>query len=98
MLLSPAQLDLQSPVKIDYWVDINSKEWKDLEEVYVDEALSIKKVLKIGFEEPAFLFTDTLGRIWGKKESGQYYPLHFEAGWGTEKKLVGYRLAVKASN
>jgi len=88
-LPSPRELDTQSPVKIDRWVDIDTQEWRDLDE---DPALT-KKMMKIGFEANV-LFTDSMGRIWGKGEGGKYYPFHFDKG----PKLYGFRLSKKAAN
>ena len=87
---SPAELDAQSKIKIDRWIDIDSEEWRDLDD---DPGLT-KKFLKIGFKEPAFFFTDTHGRVWGKGENGFYYPYHFNRG----KTLIGYRIPTKAAN
>ena len=90
MFPSPQELDAQSPIKINRWVDIDSEEFYELDE---DPGLT-KKFLRLGFQEPAFFFTDTLGRIWGKGENGKYYPYHFNRG----KTLYGYRMAKKAAN
>ncbi len=86
---SPRELDAQSKIKIDRWIDIDSKEWRELDD---DPGLT-KKFLKLGFEE-SYLFTDTDGRVWGKGEDGRYYPYHFSSG----KKKIGYRLPKKAAN
>lgn len=88
----PAALDAQSKIKIDRWVDLDSEEWKSLEDD--DAQWATKKFLKVGFREPAFFFTDTNGRVWGKGEDGLYYPYHFNHG----KTLIGYRIPTKAAN
>ena len=86
--LSPQQLDQQSPVKIERWLDIDSEECcaKD-----PDIALT-KKWLRIGLEDK-FLFLDTYGRVWGKGKE-KYYPYHFNIG----PKNYGFRVAKKAAN
>jgi len=45
-------------------------------------------------KEPAYLFTDSMGRVWGKGENGKYYPYHYDYG----KKLYGIRISKKAAN
>ena len=88
--LTPHQLDLQSKIKIDKWLDIDSDEVRNLDDNYA----FTKKCIKLGFQEPAYMFTDTNGRIWGKGTDGLYYPFHFNRG----KILIGYRLSKKAAN
>lgn len=88
--MSPAELDKQSPVHIDRWIDLDSQESKDLDP---DRALT-KKMVRIGFEDK-WMITDTLGRIWGfNKEKNIFFPFHFENG----KELIGYRIAKNAAN
>lgn len=94
MLPSPKELDAQSVIKIDEWLDVSSQRCKDIDDDY---ALT-KRMLKVGFEEPAFLACDLDGRIFGRGENGRYYPFHFEYGHGDSKKLIGYRLSSKAAN
>lgn len=89
LLVTPLELDIQSQVKIDKWLDLNSEECKDKDP---DIALT-KKWLRLGAKEN-FLFVDVLGRIWGKGDNGYYYPYHFDYG----KKVYGVRLAVMAAN
>lgn len=90
-LPTPQELDAQCKVKIDRWIEIGSEEWRDLD----DNPAFTKKILRLGLHhsEP-FLFTDTLGRIWGKGNDGTFYPFHFEYG----NKLLGYRIAALALN
>ena len=87
--LTPAQLDAQSRIPLDGWLDMNSTECKSKD----DNIAFTKKCLRIGMKE-GFLFTDNFGRVWGKGDNGTYYPFHFEF----YKKLYGYRLATKAAN
>lgn len=89
-LPTPQQLDLQSPIKIDRWIAIDSEEWKELD----DNPVLTKRMLRLMFIEPAYLFTDSMGRIWGKGQDGSYYPFHFNKG----SKLFGYRLPKLAAN
>jgi hypothetical protein len=90
MLPSPTQLDAQSKIKIDKWVDIFSDECKNMDDNYE----FTRKCLKLGMQEPAFLATDFHGRLWGKGTDGYFYPYHFEYG----KKLIGYKISKKAAN
>lgn len=90
--MTPKELDEQSPVIIDKWVDVDSEECRDKD----DNRDFTKKILRMGFEDPAFLFVDSLGRIWGKPTDPgtPAYPFHFEYG----KKLIGYRISKRAVN
>jgi hypothetical protein len=85
--LSTEELDKQSPVRIDLWLDIESEECKDKD----PDIVLTKKWMKIGFEDK-FLFTDSLGRVWGRGNEGRFYPYHFNIG----KRLYGIRIAKKA--
>ena len=87
---TPQELDAQSKIKIDRWIDVDSEECRDKDDNYA----FTKKCIKLGFQEQAYLFTDLHGRIWGKGQDGYFYPFHFEYG----KKLIGYRLSKKAAN
>jgi hypothetical protein len=87
-MMSPKELDAQSPVKIDEWLDIDGERCKELD----PDRKNTKFFMKIGFEDK-FLFTDISGRIWGRG-SDNYYPFHFNIG----KKLYGFRIAKKAAN
>jgi hypothetical protein len=87
--MNPKELDKQSPIKIDQWLDIDSEDCKDRDP---DHSLT-KKWFKIGVEDN-FLYVDSLGRIWGMGEKGYFYPYHFNVG----KKLYGYRMSVMAAN
>jgi hypothetical protein len=78
------ELDKQSPVKIDKWLDLNSEECKQKD----PDPLLTKKWLKIG-AEAGFLFVDSLGRIWGRGKDNIFYPYHFDIG----NKNYGFRLA-----
>lgn len=89
--MTPAELDAQSKIKVDRWIEVHSQECKD-----IDDGLHwfTIKCMNIGFED-GFMFVDTLGRIWGRnRETSECYPFHTEHG----KELVGYRLAKKAAN
>ncbi len=86
------ELDAQSPVKIDRWIDVDSEECKDMDET----PDFTRKIMRIGFED-GWLFTDLQGRIWGhakNEENGPFFPFHFE--WGSQ--LIGYRISKRAAN
>lgn len=88
--MSPEELEAQSPVHIDKWIDIASEDAQLMDQ---DFELT-KKMMKIGFED-GWMITDSLGRIYGKNpEKGIYFPFHFEYG----SLLIGYRNCKKASN
>lgn len=87
--MKPEELDKQSPIKIDRWLDLDSEECRDKD---ADISLT-KKWFKIGVEE-GFLLTDALGRIWGRGDKGYFFPYHFNVG----KKLYGYRVSAVAAN
>ncbi len=90
-MLTPNQLDAQSKIQVDRWVEVESDECRTLDDNY---SLTKKMIRKLYEEQPAYLFTDSLGRLFGKGVDGLYYPFHFES-YG---KLIGYRLAKKAAN
>jgi hypothetical protein len=88
--LTPEELDRQSPIKIDKWLDIDSEECKDKDP---DHALT-KKWLKMCAKDN-FLQVDKHGRVWGKGPNQEsYFPYHFDYG----KKKYGFRLALAAAN
>jgi hypothetical protein len=87
---SPKELDAQSHVVILKWVELDSDEWSSLDE---DPALT-KRLVRLGMQEPAYLFCDFSGRVWGRGENGTFYPLHFENG----KNLIGIRISKMAVN
>lgn len=87
---SPKELDAQSLVQLDGWVDLDSERWREVDS---DPGLT-KKWLHMLMREPAYLFTDTNGRVWGRGENGVYYPYHLEYG----KKKFGIRMPKKAAS
>lgn len=87
--LLPKELDELSPVKIERWIDIDSEDFREMD----DNPGLTKKLMKIGFETGT-MFTDSLGRIWGKGHDGKIYPFHFNKG----KRLFGYRISKRAAN
>lgn len=91
LILTPNQLDLQSKIVINRWLDVDSAECREIDDNY---SLTKKMIKMLHETEPKYLFTDTLGRLWGKGEDGYCYPFHFNYG----KELVGYRISRKASN
>ena len=93
--ISPKELDAQSPIKIDRFVEIGSEEHRYLDD-NVEFTKTCLKGLKDAPDSPAFLSLDRDGRVWSAKpnEDGKYYPLHFEHG----KRLIGYRNSKFAAN
>lgn len=87
--IPPAELDRQSRVRIDRWLDVESQECRDLD----DMPDFTRQCLRAG-ADGGFMFVDVLGRIWGRGTGGYFYPFHFEHG----SKLYGYRLASTALN
>lgn len=57
MPLSPTYLNSQSQIAIDEWLDIDSELCREIDDNYE----FTKKILRLGFEDPPFLFTDSLG-------------------------------------
>lgn len=90
MVPTPKELDAQSLVHLDGWVDLDSERWREIDP---DPGLT-KKWIKLGFQEPAYFLLDSDGRIWGRGENGYYYPYHLDYG----KKKYGIRIAKKAAN
>ncbi len=88
---TPSELDAQSKIKISRWIDVESAECKKIDDNY---ALT-KRIIRMLYEqEPAYLFTDQNGRLWGRGEDNLFYPYHFTYG----KKFIGFRLSKKAAN
>lgn len=88
-VMSPRELDNQSTIQIDGWLDIDSEECR-----YKDTNFQLtKQWLRIGLEDK-YLFLDSHGRVWGKGNNEKMYPYHITYG----KKIYGIRVAKKASN
>jgi hypothetical protein len=90
MIPTPSELDEQSEVHLDGWVYVDSERWREVD----DDPTLTKRWLRLGFMEPAFLFTDAIGRVWGQGNGGKWYPYHLEYG----KKKFGIRISTKAPN
>ena len=88
--LSPKELDSQSKIRIDRWIELDSEECRSLDDNYA----FTKQCLKLGLEEPAMLAFDSSGRIWGRGVDNVFYPFHMEY----KGQLIGYRLSKKAAN
>ena len=89
---SPQELEAQASIHIDEWVEIGSRRFQELFDPWSQGELSY--LLQVGMREPPFLFTDTLGRIWGHGEFGPgevWFPLHDTVG----NKNIGYILPTK---
>ena len=89
-LPDPKELDNQSPIHVDKWIDVDSSECRELDDNYS----FTKKIVKLGFQEPAYLAVDKLGRIWGRGENNKFYPFHMNRG----KNIIGYRISKRAAN
>jgi hypothetical protein len=87
---SPQELDRQAKIIVDEWLEVESDLCRQMDDNY----LLTKKIIKLGFQEPAYLFADSNGRLWGRGEDDHYYPFHFIV----EDKVIGYRLSKKAAN
>jgi hypothetical protein len=88
-LPKPAELDQQSPIRLDGWVELGSERWREVD----DNHHLTKNWVKMLMGET--LFPDSLGRLWGRsKDQTMYYPLHVEYG----KKKYGIRMSTKAAN
>lgn len=85
----PQQLDAQSPVHIDEWVQVGSPLFKKL----IGDQFSFDYFTKVGFRDPPFLFLDELGRVWGKSED-KWFPFHDRV----HGKNYGYRYANTEQN
>lgn len=90
--MNSKELEAQSLIKIDRWIDITSPEANEF-------APEMNKIIIRLLEDPKeddSIFTDELGRIWGtgSKEYNEYYPLH-DTFCGEN---IGYRYVKNASN
>jgi len=90
MLPSSKELDRQSFVKIDEWIELGSAKQMEVDD---DPGLT-KKWFHLLTKEPAHLFLDDLGRSWCRNDNGQYCPFHVEH----DGKLYGIRMSAKALN
>ncbi len=67
MFPTPKELDAQSRVHIDRWIDVDSVECKEIDDGYD----LTKKIIRLLFDkEPAYLFADQRGYLWGKGDNG----------------------------
>lgn len=85
MKLNSKDVEKNSKIKIDRWIDINSAEFKKTDKY----PAFTKRTLELGLG--SFLFTDELGRIWAKG-TDCYYPFHDEY----KGENIGYRIVAKA--
>ena len=90
-MLSAKELDEQCQINLESWIELDSQRWRDLD----DDPSFTKRVLKVALEEPAFLYFDIQGRLWGKGNEGNYFPFHIETSNG---KKYGIRVSKKAAN
>jgi hypothetical protein len=87
--LTPKQLDAQSIILIDKWLDIHSEECEEK-----DNNIALSKNWLNLLSKDGTLSTDSMGRIWMKNDDNGYHPYHFDF----KNKNYGYRLAVSADN
>jgi hypothetical protein len=87
---SPQELDQQAKIIVDEWLEVDSDLCRQMDDNY----LLTKKIIQLGFQEPAYLFADSNGRLWGKGVDKCWYPFHFIHNG----KIIGYRLSKKAAN
>jgi hypothetical protein len=85
LTLTHKELDAQCTIQLDGWVELGSERFLEVDD---DPALT-KKWLKMLLGEG--LFTDSLGRVWGKGDTN-WYPYHVQYG----KKKFGIRISTKA--
>lgn len=86
---SPKELDAQSSVHIDEWVDVGSDKFREI----VGDLGVFKYFIRWGFHDPPFLFTDSMGRVWGHFNN-RWFPFHDVV----RGRAYGYRYATKAAN
>lgn len=91
LLPSPQLLDAQCQIQLDGWVDLDSERWREVDN---DPNITKKFLKTLMNENPPYLFTDALGRVWGKGSNGVFYPFHIEYG----KKKYGIRIPKRAAN
>lgn len=88
-LPTPKELDAQSTIKVDEWVDVESEKFQQV----CQERGAFDYILKVGLRDPAFIHADALGRLWGKG-SHEWFPFHDVI----DGRTYGYRISKKASN
>lgn len=89
--MKPVDLDRQSPVKIDRWLDVDSEEFKRID----PDTWVTKQLLRRGLACDA-LMTDSDGRVWSNPidPNDKRFPLNFTEGGIT----YGYRIPERAHN
>lgn len=75
-----------NPIVVDYWIDLHSKEAKEL-----DIYSFLKKSVDIGLKS-GFIKHDNIGRLF--MNDGSENPIHAEI----DGKLVGIKTVTKAAN
>jgi hypothetical protein len=83
------ELDAQSPVKVDEWLEIGSIKFHKI----VGDIGTFNCFIRMGFHDPPFLFRDELARVW-IKGSDKWTPLNDVVGG----KTYGYKYASAAKN
>jgi hypothetical protein len=87
---SPQELDQQAKIIVDKWLEVESEDCRKMDQNY----FLTKRIIELGFQEPAYLMADQNGRLWGRGVDQYWYPFHFEY----DGQLIGYKLSKKAAN
>ena len=88
-LPSPKELEAQSSIHVDEWVEVGSPRFHKL--LAEEDQYSFYYILQVGLREPPFLLTDSLGRLWGKGNGDKWFPFHDII----RGKVIGYVLPSK---
>lgn len=88
---SPKELDEQSTIYLDGWVDLDSEKWRSVDE---DPALTKKWIAMLTKGPDAYLKLDSDGRLWARARDQRWYPFHIER----LRRKYGIRIAKKAAN
>lgn len=89
--MSPKDLDAQSVIQVDEWVDLGSQKHRDTDEWYVLSTSLLEKS-----SENGFLKIDSLGRLWVHGIDQEFLPYHYDSKAGNQ--FLGLRIATAAAN
>lgn len=87
--MPPSQLETQSQIKIDEWLEIDSDKWKRLD----DTPAFTKKVISYGLED-GWMVINNQGQLYCKWNDKPSVPFHFTLG----SKTYGYKMSKRAAN
>lgn len=88
--LTPVELDAQSPIKVERWVDIDSREMQEMD----DMPTLTRNWLQIGMKQDVFKL-DSQGRVWYQINKNEPYQPFTFTYYGRE---IGIRMSVMATN